>query len=154
MRQVTLKSLMVLYVLLTLAVAVPMSFQTALGLRRLHALDVITSVGVGAGLLLLPMLFITGAWWTYTLVARSGGSLMRRCATVAVYSAMTIVVWLTLQVLVGGIESGVAPSWVVTLGVLLWYSSYLVALLAALTGSAALVAPALASIKFRRTSVS
>jgi hypothetical protein len=144
---VSFSGFLLLYLILSLSVAIPLLGWTILSLREVRASDPLVALGIGAGLLLFPMLFVSGGWWLAQAVARSGGSPSRRRVMVAAYSAAVLVLWLCLRVVGRGFEQGTSVGWLVTLSSLAGYSSYLVLPVAAVTGFAALVGAVVARSK-------
>lgn len=146
-KRLTLGGLLVLYLILSVALAIPLFVWNAVSLEGPRASDLLLAFGIGAGILLFPMLFVSGGWWVQQAVARSGGSSRRRWGTLAAYSAAVLGLWVCLRVLGRGLEQGTSIGWLVTLSTLAGYSSYLVPPLATVTGLAALVAVVFSRVK-------
>ena len=138
MRKVTLTSLLLLYLILSLSVAVPLLVWTTISLGELRANDLLVAISLSAGLLLFPMLYISGAWWVLHAVERTGGSPSRGRTMLAAYSGAVVVLWVCLRTLGRGLEVGSSTGWLVTLSSIAGYSSLFVLPIALVTGLAAL----------------
>jgi hypothetical protein len=114
--------------------------------RGITAPDPLIALGVAAGLLVFPMLFISGGWWSQRIVTRGHPSPARRWMALLLYSVAALAFWLILYMVGRAFERGSSDSWVVSVSTVLGYSSYLVPL-AALTAVVSFIGAILGRLK-------
>jgi quinol-cytochrome oxidoreductase complex cytochrome b subunit len=110
-----------------MSVAVPMLLRGSLVFGAMPQL-LGESMLVGGGLLFLPGIFLTGAFW---LDARSGreASVTRRWSSIAIYAIAVMAFWVVGQMALKTVKVGSSIGWIVSLNLLLGYSWYLMAVL-------------------------